>query len=171
MPRTNDFLTTLIAACALTLGSCEYDAEEDPVDVQLLELARETAGYTWYKESATLLPRSPGSGHAQAFLRTRFNAPASTMLDTNGQVITGADFPDGSVIVKELFDDPTALAQYAVLYKKSDHPYADADGWVWGYVRTDGEVREPASNKGSACRGCHGQDGNIDHTLMNIYFP
>jgi hypothetical protein len=155
----------------LALSSCEHEPDEDPADAQLLELAKDTAGNTWYKDSDTLLPKSPGSGHAQALLRTRFNSLAATVLDSNEKVIPGSLFPNGSVVVKELFDNSTTLAQYAVLFKKPTHPYADADGWVWGYVRPDGEVREPARNKGMACRGCHGQSGSIDFTLMNAYFP
>ena len=169
MARPYPFHLLLIAAFGF--GSCEHEADEDPLDAQLLELAKETEGYTWYKGSDTLLPKSSGSGHTQASLRTRFNTIASTRLDTNGKVIPGTVFPNGSVIVKELFDNPTTLAQYALLFKKPDHPYADAGGWVWGYVRPNGEVREPARNKGTACRGCHGQNGNIDFTLMNAYFP
>lgn len=75
------------------------------------------------------------------------------------------------MIVKELFTDGGTLDLYAVLVKKPSHPFADADGWVWRYVRPDSEVREPSRNTGSACRNCLSQDDNIDFTLMNAYFP
>ncbi len=155
----------------LAITACTHEDTENPADADLLELAMRTEGAVWFKESEALLPRSSGSGHAQPLLRTRFNTIAASVLDTNGKVVPDTIFPNGSAIVKELYDDATTLSQYAILYKKPSHPYADADGWVWGYVRPDGEVREPASNRGSACRGCHSQENNIDFTLMNAYFP
>jgi hypothetical protein len=161
----------LAVTALLAMIACKHEETEDSADAELLELAKDTEDNTWYKESDALLPRSAGSGHAQALLRTRFNSIAATVLDTNGQVLPDTTFPNGSVIVKELFDDASTLAQYAILFKKPSHPYADADGWVWGYVRPNGEVREPSRNKGSACRNCHGQENNIDFTLMNAYFP
>lgn len=153
------------------VAGCRHEDTEDPSDGELLEIATKTEGYTWYKESDALLPKSSGSGHAQAQLRTRFNSIAATRLDTNGKVLPDTFFPNGSVIVKELFTEGGTLDQYALLYKKPTHPYADEDGWVWGYVGADGEVREPSRNKGTACRGCHSQNDNIDFTLMNAYFP
>jgi Cytochrome P460 len=150
---------------------CKHERDTDPLDSDLLDLARRGSDDTWYKENADLLPRSAGSGHAQALLRTRFNPTAAAMLDTNGQVLPNTVFPDGSVIVKELWDDNSTLSLYALLYKKPDHQYADADGWVWGYVRPSGEVVESASNLGAACRDCHSGNGNIDFSLMNVSFP
>lgn len=163
--------TALVLTAMLAMIGCQHKETDDTSDAELLELAMDDAGFTWYNESDGLLPRSSGSGHAQAFLRTRFNSIAATVLDTNGKVLPDTAFPNGSAIVKELFDDASTLALYAILLKKPSHPYADAEGWVWGYVQPDGEVREPSRNKGSACRGCHSQDGNVDLTLMNAYFP
>ena len=165
-----DFLSMITILAMGTLG-CQHDTTGDPLEEDLLELAKDTDGATWYKETDSLLPRSSGSGHGQALLRTRFNSLASTALDDSGKVVPDTLFPNGSVIVKELFSDANTLDQYAVMFKKPSHPYADEDGWVWGYMRPDGEVREPARNKGTACRNCHGQQGSIDFTLMNAYFP
>ncbi len=134
-------------------------------------MAKETSGFTWYKNSSSLLGRSSGSGHPQAYLRTKFNAIAAAKLDSSGKIQVGATFPEGSLIVKELFENTTTLSQYAILYKKSESPDADAKGWVWGYIGSKGKVVEPASNKGSSCIGCHSQADNIDYMLMNKYFP
>lgn len=160
-----------VIIATLAIAACTHEDIEDPTDADLLELAMRTENTVWYKESEAQLPRSVGSGHAQPLLRTRFNTIAASVLDTNGKVIPDTVFPNGSAIVKELYDDAATLALYAILLKKPSHPYADPDGWVWGYVRPDGEVREPASNKGAACRGCHSQENSIDFTLMNAYFP
>ena len=75
------------------------------------------------------------------------------------------------MIVKELYENSTTVSRYAILYKKTDSPSADAKGWVWGYIDANGKVAEPASNKGKACISCHNQADNIDYMLMNKYFP
>lgn len=164
-------LTLIIVSGICALAACKHEAEADSVDALLLDLARSEEGATWYKNNTDLLATSGGSGHAQPYLRTRYNALAAAMLDSNAQVSPGITFPAGSVIVKELWDDASTLSLYAVMYKRPGHPYADATDWVWGYVQPDGEAREPSRNAGSACRGCHGGGGNIDLTLMNTSFP
>ena len=141
------------------------------IDKELLDMAQETSGFIWYKNSDALLNKSSGSGHSQPFLRTRYNTVAASMLDSTGKIISGSVFPEGSLIVKELFENSTTLDRYAVLYKKASDPNADAKGWVWGYINADGTVAEPASNKGKGCISCHSQNGNIDYMLMNVYFP
>jgi len=154
----------------LTLNSCKKE-EAAGTDKELFDMAQETSGFIWYKNSNALLEKSSGSGHPQPFLRTRYNSVAATKLDSNGRVISGAIFPEGSLVVKELYDNSTSLGRYAILYKNSGSADADAKGWVWGYINSDGSVAEPASNKGSACINCHSQADNIDYMLMNKYFP
>lgn len=152
-----------------TIHSCKKEAKG--TDKELYEMAKETAGFTWFKKSNSLLNKSSGSGHPQPFLRTRYNTLAATQLDSNGKIINGAAFPEGSLIVKELHENSNTLGRYAILYKNSGSPDADANGWVWGYLNEGGTVAEPASNKGSACISCHTQTGHIDYMLMNKYFP
>jgi hypothetical protein len=152
-----------------TINSCKKKEKE--LDEELFELAKETAGFVWYKNSSSLLSKSSGSGHPQTSLRTRYNAAAATKLDANGKITANATFPEGALIVKELFENSTTVSRYAILYKKTDSPSADAKGWVWGYIDANGKVAEPASNKGKACISCHNQADNIDYMLMNKYFP
>ena len=149
--------------------SCEKEAKG--TDKLIFDASKKTEGFVWYKFSDELLEKSIGSGHSQPFLRTRYNEIASDMLDSSGKVLVDAKFPEGSLIVKELYDDIYTLTRYAILYKESDNKNADNNGWVWGYINTDGTVAEPSSNKGAACFNCHSQPGNIDYMLMNSYFP
>ena len=169
--RTLQTLLALVLVGSLVGSGCKHGTDEDPVDAQLLEMARNTNGSVWYKDSTTPLPRSNGSGHAEPLLRTRYNALAATVLDTNLMVTPDTLFPEGSLIVKELMTDASTTDTYAILYKQSSNVYADASGWVWGYVRPSGEVRIPAKDQGAVCRSCHTQAGHIDQTLMNISFP
>jgi hypothetical protein len=165
------FLSLLPILFVLHFSSCKKDPVATGIDRQLFEMAGETQGFTWFKYSNAFLPKSSGSGHPQALLRTRFNAEAATMLDENGAVIPDASFPEGSLIVKELHDKENSLSRYAILYKDSGNGSADNRGWVWGYINADGTVSISASKKGSSCINCHLQEGNIDYTLMNKFFP
>lgn len=155
----------------LTIQACKKGKEAEGIDAEMLDLAKSSSGFTWYRFSADLLNKSSGTGHSEALIRTRYNAIAAGSLDSTGRVKEGITFPEGSLIVKELYENANKLNLYAIQLKRSAAAEADASGWVWGYINADGSVREPASKKGQGCRGCHSQGGNIDLTLMNAYFP
>lgn len=155
---------------AMTLQSCEKDEPAEGIDLELLNMAKETNGFTWYKNSDTWLDKSAGSGHNYSGLRTRYNAVAATQLDADGKVMANASFPDGSFIVKEL-SNGTSVELYAILYKMSNHEFADDRGWIWGYVFENGNVATSAEDKGAICTSCHLQSDNIDYMLMNKFFP
>lgn len=155
----------------LSFSACKHDQITNDVNWDLYELAKDTNGYTWFKNSNSALPRSSGSGHTTPLLRTRFNEIAATQLDSVGRVKLGITFPEGSVIVKELLNADESLERYALLSKDSSNEYADANGWVWGYIYPDGTVAEKAENKGRSCTGCHSQAESIDYTLMNKFYP
>jgi hypothetical protein len=162
---------TFCLASIWTINSCKKEKAAEGIDKDLYDMSTVASGFVWYKNSSSLLDKSAGSGHPQPFLRTRYNAIAATQLDSSGKVMTGATFPEGSLIVKELHDNSTTLGRYAILYKKPGSADADAKGWVWGYINADGKVAEPASKKGTSCISCHLQADNIDYMLMNKYFP
>lgn len=153
----------------LAFVSCKKNPKG--IDGELYSLSKESSGHVWYKNSEAFLDKSSGSGHNFPFLRTRFNSVAATQLDASGKILENAVFPEGSVVVKELYNSSNKLQRYATLYKKSDSEFADANGWVWGYIEKNGKVVESAELKGVSCIGCHNQGGNIDYMLMNVYFP
>ncbi|MFN8256149.1 MAG: cytochrome P460 family protein [Bacteroidales bacterium] len=161
----------LVGAALVFLNACEIESTPTDTDLELFKMAKETEGFTWYKNSANLLPKSIGSGHGQPFLRTRYNSIAASSLDTNVMVSTSTTFAAGSLIVKELYEEDSTLTVYAIMYKNPSDVNADEYGWVWSNQAADGSVFEPASNRGLSCNGCHSQPENIDHTLMNKYFP
>ncbi len=167
------FLVPLLYA--ITAISCKHEGVTDPTDQQLLKMAHDTAGFTWYKRNDTLLTFSSigsiPSGHSEPFRRTRFNGTAALQLDTTGKLFTTAHFADGSLIVKELWSDATTLTKYAIMYRRGTNPDADASGWVWNEVKPDGTVAYSASKKGADCRGCHSQAGNLDFSMMNAAYP
>ncbi len=161
----------LFFSAIISISSCNKDAAEKDIDTQLYELSTDATGFTWYKHTDALLSKSPGSGHFPPYLRTRYNATAATQLDANGKINVGTAFPEGSLIVKELYTDTAVLERYAILYKDTDNAAADANGWVWGYIDADGFVQNSATDKGAICTSCHLQTDNIDYMLMNKYFP
>jgi hypothetical protein len=165
------YILFICLSCIWTINSCKKEEQSKGTDKELYDMAKATSGFTWFKNSSSLLDKSSGSGHPQPFLRTRYNSIAASKLDSNGKIMAGATFPEGSLIVKELYDNSTTLGRYAILYKKSGSADADANGWVWGYINADGGVASAASNKGSSCTSCHSQSDNIDYMLMNKYFP
>lgn len=158
----------IVTGTSVVLYSCKHKIEEDQ---DLYLKAKETTGFVWYKNSSNKLSKSPGSGHSQPFLNTRYNSVASSNLDANYKIKSGSPFETGSVIVKELYDSNGKLELYAMLYKNPSHKNADGKGWVWGYIFPDGKVNIGSSKKGEACIGCHSQSGNEDYMLMNKYFP
>ena len=164
-------IAVLAGFVLLSVHSCKKTEEPNGIDKQLFDMAVPTTGFVWYKNSSAFLNRSSGSGHSQQFLRVRYNGAAAAHLDSAGKIVAGSIFSDGSLVVKELYENQTTLDRYAILYKKASDPNADANGWVWGYINADQSVAAPASDKGSACRSCHSQADNIDYMLMNKYFP
>jgi hypothetical protein len=161
---------TMALVIMIQLPSCKNDPP-DGIDKVLYDMGRKSDGFTWYKNSSAQLDNSDLSGHAEPKQRTRYNAIAATALDSNYKIIEGTIFPEGSLVVKELYKANGDLSSLAMLYKKQSQAEADADGWVWGYFEDNGDIRSAASEKGSSCRGCHSQSGAIDFNLMNVSHP
>ncbi|MCA0364880.1 MAG: cytochrome P460 family protein [Bacteroidetes bacterium] len=165
--------SVMVYALAVILNGCKKSdpIAENSTDQMLYDLAKTSNGFKWYKNSDKQLAKSSGSAHSYSFLRTRYNAIAAENLDSQGKIIEGKTFKEGSLIVKELSNNASALERYAILYKNSSSPDGDAKGWVWGYINANQTVADAASNKGRSCTGCHSQAGNVDYMLMNKFFP
>ena len=161
----------LIIPFLFVIGSCKHKPDAFGIDLELYEFAKESEGFVWFANSNAYLEKSSGSGHSNPKLRTRFNTIAQKNLDANYRVKPNSKFDEGAVIVKELYDKSQDLERYAILFKDSSNEFADAQGWVWGYIDADGKVAETAKNQGKACIGCHQQSGSIDYVLMNKFFP
>jgi hypothetical protein len=161
----------IISSLIILITACKYDNVEGRFETEIFTKAKSTDGYVWFKYSNVSLQKSSGSGHTQPLLKTRYNKVAAGQLDSLGRIKVGASFPEESMIVKELLGSNGNLELYAVLYKNSKHPSADAKGWVWGYYNPDGTVSISSALKGKNCIGCHSQPGNEEYMLMNKYYP
>ncbi|MES2622223.1 MAG: cytochrome P460 family protein [Bacteroidota bacterium] len=166
------FLLLVFIGCAysLTINSCSKKPATG-IDRKLYNMAKDTSGFTWYKLSDTLLPKSENSAHAFSLIRTRFNSLAASRLNVFGTVINGVTFPDGALIVKEMCDKEGKTRVYTMLYKEEGNEYADEKGWLWNAVSAEGNTEISAIKKGKDCIDCHHQEGNIENILMNKYFP
>jgi hypothetical protein len=162
---------SIILSSLVVLNSCKGEKADSGIDKELYDMAKSTNGFVWYKNSNSLLDKSNGSGHPQAKLRTRYNATAASQLDSEGKILPNAIFPTGSLIVKELHTISGNLDRYALLWKQPDNEFADENGWVWGYINSNGNVAASAEERGTACINCHSQSDNIDYMLMNKFFP
>ena len=138
-----------------------------PTDAELLVLARSSGPWVFYKNSTDTLLKAAGSAHDEPRLRTRYNAKAATQLDASGKVRVNPDFPDSSLIVKELFTG-TTITTYAIMLKLRNAVNA-GNGWVWSETDAAGTVKISASSKGAGCIACHSV--GLDHTRMNDTHP
>jgi hypothetical protein len=176
--KSKTMMLGIAVACWIST-SLLYGCKDDElkpatgIDATLYNMAKGTTGFTWYKKSARFLNKGSKSGHPESYLRTRYNATAAAHLDSNGKVIAGTTFANGSLIVKELVNDTVnkIVSRYAILYKNPSDGNADANGWVWGYVTGSGDTKVSATEKGSGCIGCHSINGHINLTLMNYDHP
>lgn len=101
-------------------------------------------------------------------MRVRFNGVAQAALDATGKLPAGSSFPNGSLIVKELFDSPTGpLVLYAIMKKDSASPAAGIN-WLWAEIKPDRKVKVSATKKGASCIGCHSMQSRDYTRIFNI---
>ena len=98
--------------------------------------------------------RLNGSEAHRTIVRVSVNSRAAGALQ-NGKLPSGGQFPDGSIIFKEIRPSNGAPASvYAVMYKDSSSALA-GNGWLWAEFSPSGTVAYSISNRGSVCTSCH----------------
>lgn len=169
-----------LVAVIFTLSGCIKE-ESTPViptsssvtvsDASLYTLIKSTSNYQFYKFSFDTLAKNSGtSGHSEPKIRTKYNAKAATQLDAGGKVKVSPNFPDSSLIVKEIINTDGSLSYYAVMMKLRTATNADDGGkWVWAKIGPTGSALFSTELKGSGCTGCHGSA--FDFTRMNDSHP
>jgi hypothetical protein len=136
-------------------------------DAQLYELQKVETGWTFYRLVKDTLMRAGNSAHPDRIV-VRYNGKASVWLDAGGKVMADAQFPDSSLIVKDVFTGSTRTI-IAYMFKLRAAPNAGPGGWVWAETRDDGTPFIAASARGAACTPCHST--GIDFTRMNDAHP
>jgi len=146
--------TLLIAS--LLIVSCTNKKEEGVVvsDAMLFEMSQSVSSFSYFRDSEDTLSSAPESPHFP-YVRIRFNPRARSAMNDSISALTETEFPDQSMIVKEIYDQrggPVTL--YAIMYKLKGAANGGA-GWVWNEVAPDGSVVYSAGNDGLQCVPCH----------------
>jgi hypothetical protein len=112
--------------------------------------------------------RLNGSEAHSSIVRVSINARAFGALQS-GRLPAASQFPNGSVILKEIrprADAPVTV--YAVMYKDADNPLA-GDRWLWAEFSPDGSVGYSVLNKGAACTSCHQREQGRLNDLVRTF--
>src|SRR5690606_26694709 len=105
----------------------------------------------------------------QPFFRVRFNAIAKNAFNANGVLPDGENFPDGSMVVKELYNTKNGnLALIAIMKKDGKHKN-QGEGWLWVEYDPDGNEVYALNRNGSGCVGCHKTNSNDFVRLFKLY--
>lgn len=156
MQKLSFTLFTLFSVI-LIFQSCKKDDITNVDEDQVFFEEYQKATLTAFRDSGLLSGVSP-SPHGS--FKLYFNGTAQAALGTDGNLPMGETFPEGSMIVKEIYSNgsPSLIA----LMKKEAGNAQVASGWVWGEYGPSGNTVYSAGKKGIGCTGCHGGGTNRD---------
>lgn len=143
----------VLATLALTFASCQ----KKKLNEELYESSKAT-DLQFYKNNDTIYSGAGSSPHGS--FKLKFNGIAVAALGADGKLHTGATFPNGSVIVKEVYTDGVP-SLYVVMKKDSESKF-QGENWVWGEYKLDGTTVYSVADKGASCISCHSTGTNRD---------
>lgn len=141
-------------------------------DASMFRLVSQTDPFTRY----TVLPnaeefatgRLNGSEAHRPIIRVSFNSVAAGALQ-GGRLPSGATFPNGSIVFKEIKPSATAAATlYAVMIKDTGNPLV-GDGWLWAEYGPSGSVTYSVNSRGGACTSCHRREQGPRNDLVRSF--
>lgn len=154
-------LTTFI----VTIQSCKKDAKDTETDKRLYNEAKDSADFTYYIGTPGI---TAGVGNtAHGFERVRFNATAQAALDASGKLPAGSKFPDGSIIVKEIYTSANGSIDHLAVMKKEAGNESTESGYLWAEFNTDGSTKFSTSKNGDGCISCH--SGSLNRDLIRTF--
>ena len=149
----------IVLAWIIVFQSCKNDKADISTD-EILFNEIKSGSYTYYRGGA-ILSAAAQSPHGS--FKLRFNDTAvAALADSTGELPTGSTFPNGSIIVKDVYTNGT-FSLYAVMKKDPANAHA-AGGWLWAEYKTDGTPFLSTANKGDGCISCHSGTPNRDLT-------
>jgi hypothetical protein len=110
-------------------------------------------GLKYYKNNPGNL--LPGTNGPHGPYKLRFNNIGYNALTDNGKLPVGGAMPNGSLIVKDIYDGNNNITLYAFMYKRSG-------AWLWGEIKPNKEVVYSVDRNPFTCINCHSQAGNRD---------
>jgi Cytochrome P460 len=160
------YLFSFVFLLSTLTESCKKEATD--MEITLFNEFSNTTGYTYYKGNTAIVASSSESPHNR-FFRVRFNAIAKNALTNNGKLPVGGAFPEGSIIVKELYDSATGqLAFYAIMKKMTGDSNAGSN-WLWAEYSPDGKIAYSVTKKGGGCISCHNTNGRDLVRLFDLF--
>lgn len=114
----------------------------------------------YYKNDPGILFSGAAGPHGN--FKLRFNKIASTALTDNGKLPVNKSMPEGSLIVKDVYNGGS-VDIYAFMYKVSG-------SWLWGEIKTNGQVLYSVNKDPEVCISCHSQAGNRDLVVSFNYY-
>src|SRR3954468_10246543 len=96
----NKFLTAIVI---IAFTNCSSDKKQGVFisDQTILNLISNSS-FTYFKNNPDTLTKASLSPHGQ-FVRVKFNASATTVMDDSVKRLSAESFPDESLIVKEVY--------------------------------------------------------------------
>lgn len=159
-------LTTIVVACKKE--SVQETSKTMVEPTPLFEEITTLSNYTFYQGDSSIVPSSPQSAH-NAFFRVRFNAIAAAALTDNGKLPVNGTFPEGSIIVKDLYNSQTGnVVLYSVL-KKDSSSMNSTNGWLWVEYEANGNMIYKITNKGNGCVSCHSTNHRDNVRLFDLF--
>jgi hypothetical protein len=160
-------LILLIAIGTVFFVACEKKADA-VVQQSLFEQISNAAKYSFYKNDSSVLPSAPQSAH-NAFFRVRFNSIAAAALTESGKLPVNGSFPEGSIIVKDLYNQQNGnIVLYSVLKKESGNANSNT-GWLWAEYDTSGKEIYAIVSKGDGCVNCHSVNSRDKVRLFDLF--
>ena len=179
-PLDRVLITLALGAVAFVAGACASnpsataptttDSSDVASDSALFALVTSRQPFSGYTRFPNLDAGPDGilaaSSAHQPRIRVSMNATAAGALQ-NGRLPSGASFPDGSIVFKEVLTGVSPNL-YAIMYKDRANPRA-GNGWLWAEIRPDGGVIFSITNKGNGCTSCHSLEQGPQHDFVRIF--
>jgi len=109
-----------------------------------------------------------GSEAHRQVIRVSLNATAAAALQ-GGRLPAGGQFPDGSIVFKEIRPSASASPSvYAVMVKDRANTLS-GNGWLWAEYSPSGSVVFSVTNRGNACTSCHLRQQGLQNDLVRSF--
>ncbi len=156
-------LLPVLMPAILLLSSCKKDDEAEKTANKDLYCNVYSDIAQYYTGTQVI---TEGLGGAHGFIKVRFNSVAASALDSTGKLPAGQVFPNGSVIVKEMYSSASGGLNLFAIMKKDASNENSGSSWLWGEYKPGGDVVFSVTKKGNGCISCHSSPDNRDLTKV-----
>lgn len=144
----------------IMLNACRKEKSDDTDGLLHNEIIE--SGYVYF-QNGNLLSSAAPSPHGS--FKLRFNPIAFAALDSTGRLPKGSRFPDGSILVKEVYEG--GAIKLSVVMKKDPSNKNQESDWLWAEFAINGSPLYSVQKKGQDCIGCH--RGGLSRDLIRTF--